>query len=366
MSQRPPEPSDAATDSSRSSTHAATEHRWEIGWRPSAIRSALIRVASRALASLPEAASTRLARSVLRTAARLGPAAFTLRAHTNLAKPDRAIDHHLASLSPDLDRATRSRLTSGIQTNDLLAIMTRRLRESLGDSWLETLVEPHDSDDLIALRRDARPTIILSWHSGSSAGLLTGLARLEREVRAAYPRSTLPPPLLLRFEPGRVPDGWAQVAADHDPISRGKALQVALKTLRSGGLVVILLDAMRPRPEFPHPAVPFLGRAVRTSPGPAWLARLSGATIIPAHATWRASRADDLDTRTSHAVGSASPALHIDLTFGPAIAHPDPHASDPDLAHTRAIYAWFEAELRSDPSTLWPKSLGHLARCPRL
>lgn len=324
--------------------------RLDRGWGPSALRSALIRLASTTLARLPPRVAHRVVLASLGSTLELGPTAFALRSRAGLTTTDRELDHHLASLFPDRDPVARSRLTSGIQTHDTLAILTRRLRESLGDAWLEALVRPRDQGAFVALREAQRPTIVLSWHTGSSAGLVTGLARLEREVAAAAPRAPrVTPPLVLRYELGRVPDGWAQVAADHDPIARGKTLHLALKTLRSGSLVVILLDAMRPNPDYPHPSVAFIGRAVRTSPGPAWLARMSGATLVPAHATWRLDRAP-----------------YVDLAFGPPITHPDPHAPDPDLAHTRALYAYFESQLRADPSTLWPKSLRHLARCPRV
>ena len=325
---------------------------------PERLRSALLeavdRLAATALRRLPEATSTPLVKAGLGLALGLAPLGFALTSRARLTRADRKIDDSLAVAFPAFDRAERVRIASQISTHQAMAALVRRVRDQRGDAWLEALVTPRDATAFMALRRTRRPTIVVSWHAGSSAGLITGLARLEREAAAAAPDASAPttpvsspPPLIVRFGPGRTPPGWAQVVADRDPVARGKALQVALKTLRAGGLVVLVLDAARLRAEPPHPNIPFLGRMVRTSPGPAWLARLSGATVVPALAVWR---------------GSPSP--HVDLAFGPAIGHPDVHATDPDLAHTRAIYAWFEAAVRADPSTLWPKSLINLAHCP--
>lgn len=163
---------------------------------PERLRSALLeaadRLAATALRRLPEATSTPLVKAGLGLALGLAPLGFALTSRARLTRADRKIDDSLAVAFPAFDRAERVRIASQISTHQAMAALVRRVRDQRGDAWLEALVTPRDANGFMALRRSRRPTIVVSWHAGSSAGLITGLARLEREAADAAPDASAP------------------------------------------------------------------------------------------------------------------------------------------------------------------------------
>ena len=202
--------------------------------------------------------------------------------------------------------------------------------DRLGGDWLIRATRVSGEEPLVALHKDGRPRLVVSWHAGVGAGLPAGLARLGQTG------------LLLR-EDGR-PErfGLSHVRIGGGLANRAAAFQRAVRHLRGGGLVALYLDVdpWAPGAEPPHA---FLGRQVALPPGPAAMARLSGAAIIPVTPRWDAGR--------------------VSFACHPPLAGAAGAAGD-DRSVTAALAAWWERWLRRHPGDLWPTSVRRLLAAP--
>jgi lauroyl/myristoyl acyltransferase len=128
-----------------------------------------------------------------------------------------------------------------------------------------------------SLRERKGPAIIAFWHHGATHMVSLGLHAIGV------------PALVIG---ARMPGGWFRrtVSGDMRFVMSGDArqsavaLKAALDRLRKGGVVVAAVDGSSGKERI---ELPFLGRKVLVAKGVAVLARLTGAQIIPALATWR-------------------------------------------------------------------------------
>lgn len=127
-----------------------------------------------------------------------------------------------------------------------------------------------------ALRERKGPAIIAFWHHGATHMVSLGLQTIG-----------VPAVVIGAFMPG----GWFKrtVSPDMKFVLSGDArqsavaLKMALDRLKQGGAVAVAVDGSSGPGSI---EVPFMGRKFPIARGMAVLARLTGAPIIPALATW--------------------------------------------------------------------------------
>lgn len=193
-------------------------------------------------------------------------------------------------------------------------------------AWLPNAVEIHGAEVL----DEPGPIVALAWHSGLADAIPTALAvRGRRGLTVSQNAKALV----------HVP-GFEHRSLRATTTQRGAAVAHALSTLQRGdvvGIVVGFVDSLSAR--LPTP-VPMLGRQVPLTRGPAMMARLGRARLVPCAAWLGAGR--------------------VVVSFAPPIAVD----ADDDVTTAR-VAAHFERELRGHPERLWADSLWPLLRLPR-
>jgi lauroyl/myristoyl acyltransferase len=127
-------------------------------------------------------------------------------------------------------------------------------------------------EELLQLRRQNKPVLLLGWHSGVPYGLAAGLSK--EGLQALF--CVGPPP------PFKVPPSLTFVATSGGGLERAEALHQTLAHLRKGGLVYLVADS----PTLSENRATLWGREVSMSPGVGLLAKVTGAAIIPVATRW--------------------------------------------------------------------------------
>ena len=121
------------------------------------------------------------------------------------------------------------------------------------------------------------PMIIVSLHVGIAQALTLLLEQLPGHVLILqYPTSTLP-----------AVDGIERFAIGGEESRRIAAAKRALDVLRNGGYVFLFVDQWGKTAKTP---MTLFGQPVSVSSGAFWLARMTGAPIVPVVARWRRRR----------------------------------------------------------------------------
>jgi len=128
-----------------------------------------------------------------------------------------------------------------------------------------------------ALRERNGPAIIAIWHHGATDMVYLGLQAIG--VPAVIIGGRMPDPWFWRTAPRET----EFVQCGTDVRSSTIALKKALDRLKQGGVVVVATDG---RNGLLDVETRFLDRKIRVSRGIAALARVTGASVIPALATW--------------------------------------------------------------------------------
>jgi lauroyl/myristoyl acyltransferase len=233
-----------------------------------------------------------------------------------------AIDE-VAEVFPHLGVRQARRVAANIESQRALAFVLRRVCRRWGNDWLVNAIEVRGSPVLEEQRRAGRPVVVVSWHSGVGAAVTAGLARAGWRG------------IVLRrghWETHDVP-GFTFASSGASPEKRAQALVRGLETLRRREAVVIFFEIAPPMVH--HPSRSFLGRSARFHNGPAALARLAGAALVPVEGRLTGGR--------------------LILEIFPAVA-----AGATDDETTGRLAAFFEARIRRHPGRLWRSSLERL------
>ena len=177
----------------------------------------------------------------------------------------------------------------------------------------------------------------VSWHQGPTRAHAGALRRLG--VRALLATTNEDPPTPEDAGPVR----FHRIRRD---LSDARFLMKAREALARGELVGLNLDWRQAR----GAEVTVLGRRIALAGGALWLARTTGARLVPVTRRWRG--------RTGG----------IEVTFHEPLAEPrasreDAPAFEAGLAAAAA--AFFDGHLRKEPGTLRLSRLGWYAKAPR-
>lgn len=192
-------------------------------------------------------------------------------------------------------------------------------------AWLPSVIEVRGAEHLQG------PIVAVAWHAGLADVIPSALAIAGR---AGLTLSQNARPLV------RAP-GFDHAAIDGGTVQRAAAFARAIAALRDGrvvGLVAGFVDPLAARA--PSPVV-MLGRRVPLTRGPATMARLGRASLVPCAAWLEPAR--------------------IVVRFDPPLA-PD----DDDDRTTLRLAAHFEGELRAHPERLWRESFAALLALPHV
>jgi len=230
---------------------------------------------------------------------------------------------HLAAAYPELTPSDRERLARRVfrevakNASDVIRLGSWRGTEV--DRWAEA----EDWSHFEAAHRRGRGVIVLTGHIGCWE--LLGALICGR----GYPLHVLARPLreerldaLVR----RLREGYGARALD-----ARRSLRAALQVLRSGGAVGLLLDLNTGEAGV---QVPFFGRPAWTPLSAAWLARKSGAAVVPM------------------AIGRAANGRHLVRTLPPLEFGPGEATRERLEADTAVCVAAIEELIRHDP-TQW-------------
>ncbi len=189
------------------------------------------------------------------------------------------------------------------------------------------------------LRERNGPAIVAFWHHGATHMVALGLQSIGVKALILVAREQAP-----WFRHALAAD--MEVAVCGHPHQAVTALKKALDRLRKGGTVMVAVDG-------PHGqrnvAVRFFGRSVEFTRGIAVLARLTGAPIVPALATW-AGR----DWKLDFEVFDALPL--------PPVASMIPEDWDREVLAVTVRF--FEGVIRTSPGQSRLESLAKIAKAP--
>ena len=209
------------------------------------------------------------------------------------------------------------------------------LLELRGFEALAPIVRIQGEQRLVELHGQNRPAILMGWHVGPEFGVVTALQRLG--LRVLY--------LVLKSPKLQIPPGLDVCDLDGES-NRIIGLKRAVSHLRSGGMVLIAGDGSCG--EYMS-EIHCMNRRVRMRKGPAVLARLTGAPVIPVAARWRCA------------------GRRIDVTVHEPLAVPTTqmrHTTSFEDALMSEAARWFERHLRAYPDVLKAERLHEIAGEP--
>jgi hypothetical protein len=203
------------------------------------------------------------------------PAAFLLAGIRSRLARDRfrhtPSPEEVAAYWPGLPPARCYRIARDIRTVSWRNRDLRELVEQAGVERLAAVVRCRGGERLRDLAARKQPAILVSWHFRTHhVALLAALRRLGL------------PALVVWLRPNEVPPGFEVCSPEGGCTQRALVLRRALEYLRGGGFVVIAMDLGVGTPA----RLPFLGCRLTVRRGPAVLARLSGAPVIPLSQRW--------------------------------------------------------------------------------
>jgi lauroyl/myristoyl acyltransferase len=191
----------------------------------------------------------------------------------NALYPHYPLPENVAELFPGLPRHRLLEIARQTRLNIFKEVGLLRLLECRVDALIP-LVRCCGGSLLQRMYARRQPAILGSWHWG--AFFLTTIVPALKGLGI----SALFVGKDLKY---RLPPNIEVCEAKGDSVTRVKAVKRAHEHLRAGGMVVIALDGQEGDSTL---EVPCLGRRIRLRRGPAILARLSGAPLIPITQHW--------------------------------------------------------------------------------
>jgi KDO2-lipid IV(A) lauroyltransferase len=234
----------------------------------------------------------------------------------------------LEELLGEVDARTLRRLQRRIAAGELRNRAVMYVLHHAGPDKLAPLVRVRGAEAFQSLRDEKLPVAVVFWHLGVVRAVETALVSLGHPILCAINR---PPP---------GPDPGFRWLLAADPASGSRFLMEALKEAERGGVPVLALDG-------PGPAsgrVPFLGRSLPIPAGAAFLARRSGARLVPATSRW---------------IG-LSP--RIEVALHKPLPAPARDAMAPDVWEYEMVAVaaqWFAGHISGHPEDLRPVSIRH-------
>jgi lauroyl/myristoyl acyltransferase len=183
------------------------------------------------------------------------------------------LPENVAELFPDLPTHSLLQMARQTRVNLFKEMGLLRLLESRADA-LVPMVRCCGGTLLQRMYARKQPAILGSWHWG--AFFLTTIVPALKSLGI----SALFIGKDLKY---RLPPDIELCDARGSLVDRVKAVKRAHEHLQAGGMVVIALDGQEGDSTL---EVPCLGRRIRMRRGPAMLARLSGAPLIPITQNW--------------------------------------------------------------------------------
>jgi lauroyl/myristoyl acyltransferase len=183
-----------------------------------------------------------------------------------------------ALLGP-LPLPAKAEIARQVATTDLRNRCLNRLVPLVSLGSLAHLIRCVDVRSLEEARAGNKGALVISWHHGARAAVGPALHQLGMRALLFARRS---------WQPTVAPDSGPDAAridflAVGEPRDRVMHLKRALEYLEGGGLVSIVVDGGQGTAAL---EIPFVGRRLSLRRGPAVLARLTGAPMIPVVATW--------------------------------------------------------------------------------
>jgi lauroyl/myristoyl acyltransferase len=254
------------------------------------------------------------------------------------------IEEVLGPLPP----AERALITGKIALNEYRNICLDRVRELGGFAAIAELVQCPEAHKLQALHTNRQPAILAFAHLGPRFAGGPALHRIGVPaaifIRALGPDASQDSRAFASRLPGME---YLEVGASVE--DGAFHMKRALQRLRGGGIVAMAFDLdVSGKARL---AGQYLRRRISVARGPALLARLSGAPIIPIVPAFLPS------------------GLGIELRIGDLI--PRPLAGPTDVAALeqaliQGVLHWFEAYVRAAPEQMRIRQLGLLAQAPRI
>ena len=267
----------------------------------------------------------------LRLADALGTVAV-LRPGSYRAPASEKLTAVLGPLKPATIRRLRRQIAGLHFRNEALAEIIRRR----GINPIVPLVATVHAEPLLRLRHAGVPIIVVAWHNGPNRAVALAVQKLGMRALFAV--------LEVLGETDRE-DDTVRYADLQSGANNSRFLKRAHQALADGIVVGLMLDWYG----VASVAVPFFGRGVEFARGPASLARLTGARLVPA---------------TSRFMGRSS---RIEVTFHEPIEDADLDrgaAATFESVLLRRTAERFEAEARRDLGSLRPDRIEWLLAAP--
>jgi lauroyl/myristoyl acyltransferase len=250
----------------------------------------------------------------------------------------RTVAHAVDALFGPLSVRARVELTRQIAATELRNRSLTRLIRLAGLGSVARLLRCVDVRSLQEARATGRGTLAITWHYGAKAALGPAFRHLGMSA------------LLFTRSPRELPVPAGEGArldflVVGDPRDRVAHLTRALRHLAAGGLVGIAVDGQQGAATL---EVPFLGRRYTVTRGPAVLARLTGAPMVPVLARW--ARDGAIEVRSFEPL-AVPPAGALD-------------AEAWDRVVLTGAMQFFEQVIRAEPDQLRAALLPHYWRAP--
>jgi lauroyl/myristoyl acyltransferase len=243
----------------------------------------------------------------------------------------------VGSLLPDLPPRRLRRIAREIRAHTFKNVDLVTVLNHAGLESIFPVVRCRGGDFLREMHARGQPAILISWHIGAHFyTIVAGLHRLG-----------VPAHFLGQDFGKRLPPGFGILPPGKTLMDRALSVRRALQHLRQGGALVIALDGADGDSTF---QASFMGRQVCLRRGPALLARLSGAPLIPIIQSWESWS------------GAVTLEIHKPLPH----AHFSGDKDSFDSALLTAAMSWFEAYLRASPERLSLGKLDTLLSAPRI
>jgi lauroyl/myristoyl acyltransferase len=248
--------------------------------------------------------------------------------------------HEVGAVFSGMSPARQQEVARAIAGRRFANAMLRLVLERVGTDAFARRVRCEGEEHLLDLTRRRQPVLLVPWHCGPLHAISPALIKLG--VPALVMRARAP-----RFGPGR---GIEYLYPGHyDDAARARVLKRGVEWLRAGGAMVMLTGL--PTPPFERLPGPYrlFGRAVQLLMGPAALARLGAAQIIPVTPRWVEG---EIVVRFAAplALPAKGPERGTEAEF--------------DREVLGLLAAWWERYLREHPEELWLFSLREIARSP--
>ena len=190
------------------------------------------------------------------------------------------------------------------------------------------LIRVAGAETILGLREQGVPVVVIFAHVGAVRSVSAALAKLGLPVSVAAARRPRRGGGDVRFhEVGGAASG-------------ARFLREALRDLEAGRVVALAVDL--PTPDQARHQVPFLGRSVPAAAGPAILARMAGARVVPMTSRW---------------LGASE---RIEVTVHPPL--PVPAEADFEAALTGSAMRFFEGYVRANPGEVRKQYLERFLR----